>query len=84
MAAAAGVTLGPLKEVTHRVIRGRLDAIGSSGRTRGKSKVGNADMLSDVDLSESLPGGVVRERRTTVTADVRFEIGPPRDGTTEN
>ena len=80
LAAAAGVTLGPVREITHDVARERIrsnqpaggwddDLAGASGFT-----VTQSDLRRSAEL---LPGPVVRERRVEVVAGLRFEIGPP-------
>ena len=74
MAAAAGVTLGPVLEITHH-----------HGEAGGHADGSQADsmMLGDFDeaparrrrVADSLPGPVERERTVAVTAGMRFGIG---------
>ncbi|QDT16951.1 SIMPL domain-containing protein [Alienimonas californiensis] len=77
VAAAAGVTLGTLREVTHEVIRPRPSSYSSDSRLGGFDD----DLIGTrlTETADSLPGPVVRERRVRVDAGLRYEIGPPDD-----
>ena len=79
LAAAAGVTLGPVREVSHRV---RPWASREGGYPMPDSVAGDDDLVGfgvRRRVAEDLPGPVVRERTVKIEAGLRFEIGPPVD-----
>ena len=80
LAAAAGVTVGPVTEITHRVTRTGADP---RSREVAAAGAGDDDLIGDYTvtrgLREYLPSPVVRERRVTVEAGLRAVIGPPAD-----